>query len=414
MPDSQKCLVIGGGLAGVTAAFWAARQDPAAEILLVEKEDRLAAWLDRMGKQAVVLGSVQESGEGGEPAYVRGAGMMSGILRQWPGSECLAWLASAGLCLELENNGTFRASGGKETRATLVRLLEEAGVQVRLGYAVEAVSARPGGGFRVWSRAGEALEASCLLLATGGERNHGMKLAREWGVEVEAPFAGYARLRLASPKTGERLGPMAREAGIRCVKTGETATGLLQVSARGLEGDAVSALSARLCETWLQMRYRFRLEVDWLPEFSVAAVRSELDSRTRRGSRRPVGEDPLFHFNQRQWDYFLESARVDADLAWPRLKAKKLQALVQRLKGDPLTIAGMGLPAGERAWAGGVRTEGVNRETGESLATPGIFHAGEILDILGLPGGPHLNMAWATGYLAGSAMVLRWKRPSDT
>ena len=104
--------------------------------------------------------------------------------------------------------------------------------------------------------------------------------------------------------------------------------------------------------------------------------------------------------------YLFKAARIDAETPWPRLKSKKLQTLVQRLKADAIRFKGMGLPSGERAWAGGVDTGGINVATGQSVSTPGLYFAGEMLDILGVPGGTHHNVAWASAHVAGSSMGL--------
>jgi predicted flavoprotein YhiN len=258
----------------------------------------------------------------------------------------------------------------------------------------------------VWSREGFPESGDKLLLATGGERNHGLTLAREAGMEAAAPVPAYVRLRLTSPKLGDRLGPLSRQVRLSCPATGLCETGAGQFSSRGLEGEVLSRLACQLCEGWSQRGYRLALNVDWVPEVSPAALRGELASRSEGGRRKPIGDDPLFGFTPRQWRVFLELARIEADLPWGRLKPKKLQTLVQRLKAHALKFDGMGLPSGERAWAGGLDLRCVDPGTGACLRSPGLHVAGEMLDMLGMPGGRQLNLVWASGYVAGSAMAL--------
>jgi predicted Rossmann fold flavoprotein len=375
-------------------------------VVLVEKGPELAGWAGQAFTRDIPLGSSGTQELFDPRLYPRAAAAAGRILAKWSGAASREWLESSGVVLAGEADGLFIAPQPKPFQEQLRALLEAAGVEIRLNHAIESIARQPGGGFRVWSREGEALSAGRLLLATGGERNHGQKLARELGAGTEAPFAAFLRLRLTDSSKLVQAGAFARCARLRCIRTGGEATGTVQLTSRGLEGPAVSNLSASLCQAWKEMDYRFRLEVDWLPETAGAAVRNELDARCRRGTRRKIGDEPLFGFNDRQWSSFLESARVDPALPWPRLKARKLQALVQRLKGDQLSVEGMGLPRGERAWAGGIGVDSIDIETGESLASPGVYFAGEILDMLGLPDGPHLNLGWATGYIAGSAMAL--------
>ena len=406
MPELKNNIVIGGGLAGLAAAYWARRQNPEAGVILLEKEPVTLAWAERFVRLPLLVGNTREMAVGGPAVFPRGWSGAGMALSQWPGLATRDWLESIGLPVYREED-RFLVKSGPALRDALVEAARRLGVDIRTDYAVENISRQEDGSFRVWSREGDPVTGARLLIATGGERNHGLKLASQLGGEAIPPLPGFVRLRLASMKAGEHLGPMECPVRLRCVRSGETAEGLLQISARGLEGPAVASLSARLCELWAQLRYELKLEIDWLPGLTGQQVRAELDARRQRGGRRAIADDPLFGLRARAWLFFLESARVEADVPWPRLKAKKLQALLQRLKADTVNVAGMGLPAGERAWAGGIRSDGVDGGTGEIPGSGGVYLGGEILDILGEPGGFHLNAIWATAYRAGSAMALR-------
>ncbi len=406
MPDFENVTIVGAGMAGLSAAWWAVRQQPGLPVVVLERESGPLAWLADESPEPVVLGR----GSGGIPPvkedYPGGWPEIGRILQKWEGSATRGWLESLGVELVRLDEEAFGCSGGGDLREALIRSLTDLGVRLRTSFAVETVSAQPGGGFRVWSRDGQVEAGGALLLATGGERNHGLKLASEFGFTVNAPVPAFLRLRLASPKLGHQLGPMTRDIGLSCLKSGEQSRGKATLSGRGLEGPAVSDLSSRLHRLWKQLNYRLQLAVDWFPDLRGASIRQELASRCERGGRRLVGEEPLLGFSQRQWVYFLESVRIDPDLPWGRIKAKKVQALTQRLKNDPVAVAGMGLPAGERAWAGGIDLSTLDLNRCQSLRHPGLFAAGEMLDFSGRPGGHHLNAVWASGYLAGSSMGL--------
>ena len=260
--------------------------------------------------------------------------------------------------------------------------------------------------FRIWSKDGQVFACQRLLLATGGERNHGMALAREMGIEENPCLPAYVRLRLASPKLAQQMGPVSRGIRLRCPRSGLSVSGPASLSARGLEGDVLSGLSCRLCEDWKQRGYRISLEIDWVPSVSASAIRGELDSRCQAGRRKGIGDDPLFGLSTRQWLGFLELVRIAPETPWVRIKSKQLQSLVQRLKGHSVAFSGMGLAVGERTWAGGIRAEEIDWATGASSRANGVYCTGDILDALGTPGGAHLNLLFSAAYLAGSGMAL--------
>jgi hypothetical protein len=405
MPELTKRIIIGGGFAGIAAAYWCRRQNPEQPVSLHEKESHLLPWMDRAGLAEIPLGRLTDHETPESSEFARGGAHASGIVEKWPGLATRDWLASLGIPLETQHTGRFTAAA-RQLRELLTEALISAGVEVRTEFSLETISRQPDGSFRIWSRDGLADAGQCVLLATGGARNHGMAMAREFGLEERPSIPAFVRLKAASPKLGEQLGPLTRDIRLRCARSGLEASGTATFSSRGLEGDPLSRLSCQLCEDWKQRGYRVSLEIDWIPELSASALRGELVSRTRTGKRKQVGDEAAFGFTLRQWRVFLASARIDPETPWMRLKTRKLQTLVQRLKAHQVAFSGMGLPSGERAWAGGVGSTEVDWTTGEARGVGGLYLAGEILDLLGMPGGSHLNLTWASGYLAGSAMAL--------
>jgi predicted flavoprotein YhiN len=78
-----------------------------------------------------------------------------------------------------------------------------------------------------------------------------------------------------------------------------------------------------------------------------------------------------------------------------------LNRLIQNLFCYIVSIEGKTTFKDEFVTAGGVNLEEVNPETMESKILPGLFFAGEVMDIDGLTGGFNFQAAWTTGYLAG-------------
>lgn len=406
MTELRKCIIIGGGLAGLAGAFWCRRQDPRTTVVLYEKEAEVLSWVRPYRARDLLLGRELASREQEEGAIVRGLPELAGMPGKWSGQATREWLASLGIDLDRSEDGSFHPREGVDFRKQFREVLEKEGVEIRTGFSLESLSPQPEGGFRIWSR--EGIQDACgrLLLATGGGRNHGMAIAREErGMGMCPPIPAYVRLRLASPRLGDRLGPLAGVIGLRCPRHGTEVVGEATLSSRGLEGEAVSLLSGTFCEEWKSRDYRIQLEVDWLPAKSLPELRGDLSAKSQSGRRNPVGGEAQFGFTLRQWQAFLGLSRIDPETPWVRVRTRQLQTLAQRLKAHSLTFSGMGLPKGERAWAGGIERGALDWSTCEAVETRGLHLAGEIIDMLGEAGGAHLNLTWASAYLAGSAMV---------
>ena len=91
----------------------------------------------------------------------------------------------------------------------------------------------------------------------------------------------------------------------------------------------------------------------------------------------------------------------DDDLRACDLTKQKRQQLVESLKSLRLSIVETRPLAEATVTRGGVSIEQINPQTMESMRCPGLFFAGEIMDVDGPCGGYHLQMCWSTGALAG-------------
>jgi hypothetical protein len=96
---------------------------------------------------------------------------------------------------------------------------------------------------------------------------------------------------------------------------------------------------------------------------------------------------------------------LDADRRWTEVSKRHLAALIDQLKHGVYEVRGKGEFKEEFVTCGGVNLDEINFKTLESRVCPGLYFAGEILDIDGLTGGFNFQAAWTTGWLAGRAMA---------
>ena len=182
--------------------------------------------------------------------------------------------------------------------------------------------------------------------------------------------------------------------------------GPLLITHRGLSGPVVlrlSAWGARALHGW---DYRFPLHVNWLPALNEEKIGRELQARREAAGARLVVNAPIAPLPARLWDNWSPpraSARHALDGAHPRAGARA-GATVLRTE---FSVTGKSLNQDEFVTCGGVRLAEVNFKTMESKVCPGLFFAGELLDIDGVTGGFNFQAAWTTGWLAGRAMAVK-------
>ncbi|MBY0396865.1 MAG: NAD(P)/FAD-dependent oxidoreductase, partial [Thermoleophilia bacterium] len=130
----------------------------------------------------------------------------------------------------------------------------------------------------------------------------------------------------------------------------------------------------------------------------------ELERRileTSRDGRRPVVQLLPEALPRRLGEAVVRSAGIPAGRTGPELTRDERKRLLGAIKGLRLPIAGTLGFAKAEVTSGGVALDEVSPERLESLKRPGLFFAGEVLDLDGRIGGYNFQAAWSTGWLAG-------------
>lgn len=404
--DQANIFIVGAGLSGNFAAIWSRENNPEAKIQLVEREQNVVPELDRWRGKYWILGNRLTDSSAVEGEFIRGADGIRYSIATWSGENLYAWLKEWGIPgIEAWEGGeiALKSEAYHEFQNRILEILHELEVEVHMGVTLTDFRPQPSGGYRCWFNEIDPVAAERIILASGGARSHVHKLLREHGVQVRDPLAGYIRLKPASRKWAGTGGVIRREVMVKDRRSGRTQTGEIVLGPRGFEGSALSALATHEAEAWRERRFRVTLEFDWVPEWSGGQLKRRMEELTQNADRRGVGEYCPLEVPSRLWHLWLKECRIPSDLPWSRLKQRQVQTLITAAKQGSVAFEGMGLPSEERAWAGGVELSEWNWESGELHGLPGVYVAGEILDVLGRPGGFQAQMAWASAYVAGAS-----------
>jgi len=126
--------------------------------------------------------------------------------------------------------------------------------------------------------------------------------------------------------------------------------------------------------------------------------------RAAHPRQRVVAWNP-FGLSQRLWERLMAAAEITPANPWTSVSNQALEALAAQLARGEFAVTGKSLFKEEFVTCGGVRREEIDFKTMESRLRPGLYFAGEVLDIDGLTGGFNFQAAWTTGWLAGQAMA---------
>lgn len=402
MGDPLSLAVVGGGAAGFFAAIAAAEGAPGTQVTVLEKTvEFLAKVRISGGGRCNVTHACWEPREFSQ-RYPRGAEALIGPLHRFSPAETVAWFAEHGVTLKTEADGRmFPVTDSSQTVIdALVQAARVAGVKLRKSVPVMAIR-REGGKFAVQLGNGETLMVDRVLLATGGCRAVAAgALAVALGHTLAAPVPSLFAMHLEPGWLGELPGIAVDPVAVSVPGTGLAEKGPMLITHAGVSGPAVLRLSAWGARILHERAYRFPLHVDWVPEFSPVEAFSE--KRKQEGTKRLV-KTPIGRLPGRLWEAMIGAAGITAETRWCELSRPAREKLAGLLKQTVLTVTGKTLNKDEFVTCGGVPLREVDCRTMESRVCPGLFFAGELLDLDGVTGGFNFQAAWTTGWLAGRA-----------
>ena len=404
--SSRVMVVAGGGAAGFFGAIAAAEHAPGAEVVLLEKSPELLAKVTLSGggrcnvtHHCFEVARLIQS-------YPRGGRELQGPFHRFQPRDTVEWFESRGVPLKVEEDGRMfpvsnRSSSIVEALTTAAR---DAGVKVVTSCGVEALAARPGGGFQLTLSSGEAMACDRLLVASGGNKNTaGYRLAASVGHTIEPPVPSLFTFNIEDPSLQALAGIAVPDAQVTAPAQKLVQRGPLLITHWGLSGPAALKLSSWGARAFADADYTFELNVCW-QRMTREDLAEALEQMRKSNPVRGVLSGGVLEVPNRLWEWLCGRAGIDIRDQWARLSKVQAARLVNEVTCCRLAVTGKSMFKEEFVTCGGVRLSEVNFKTMESKRCPGLHFAGEVLDIDAVTGGFNFQAAWTTGYLAGLAM----------
>jgi predicted Rossmann fold flavoprotein len=406
--NSRRVTVVGGGAAGFFAAITCAEAMPRAEVMILEKSAQFLSKVRISGGGRCNVTHACFDAREFTTRFPRGERALIGPFQRFQASDTVAWFKERGVKLKTESDGRmFPTSDSSETIIDcLVGAAKAAGVKLVAHCGVEHVAKRAEGGFDLKLSNGETQTCDRLLLAMGGCRTvAGGQLAISLGHTLEAPVPSLFTFHSTTAWLRGLAGISVESVEASVPGTRLRERGALLVTHNGLSGPAILRLSAWGARVLHDCDYKFALHLNWLPHLSAEEIAAALNARREQQPAKLVINTPITPLPARLWERLVVTAGVEPDMRWSRLTRAAQHRLIQQLIRTETTVTGKSLNKDEFVTCGGVQLREVNFKTMESRICPGLYFAGELLDIDGITGGFNFQSAWTTGWLAGQALA---------
>ncbi len=393
----KRIAVIGAGAAGCFCAAELRRLRPDFRVDVYESGPKALAKVAITGGGRCNLTNSFEGIRSLSEAYPRGDRLMKRLLKQFSQEDAWRWFESAGVPLVLqEDHCVFpQSQDAMDIVRALLRHMEGANLLLR----TQVSSVMPGSTGHLLVE-GEPYDA--VVVTTGGAPKglpmlDGLDL--EWVSTVPSLFTFTIR------DEGLRsLMGLVVDASVSIPGTAFKADGPLLITDWGLSGPAVLKLSSYAARHLHGTGYRAPLSVNWLAR-NEAQAREILQETAAGNPRKQVSNTPVAGLQARLWNHLTAKAGLRSDIRWAELGSKGLNKLVNVLTQDAYEIAGKTKFREEFVTCGGVALGNLDPATLESKRHPGLYFAGEVLDIDAITGGFNLQAAWTTAFTVARAIA---------
>ena len=392
----MDAIIVGGGAAGFFGAIELKRRRPDWRVVLLEAAARpLAKVRISGGGRCNVTHACFEISRLVQH-YPRGEKQLRALFSRFGPADTMKWFEDRGVPLKVESDGrVFPVSDSSQSIIDCLQgEAQRLGVEIRVNSRVLRIE--PGWTVHLQQ---ESLSAPRLLLATGGAPTVYPWLS-QLGHQMIPPCPSLFTFTVDDVRLRDLPGVSVDS--VRAVletKPPLRQEGALLITHWGLSGPVTLKLSAWGARMLQALDYQAWVRVDWLPDISQEEIRATFQ-RLQATSNKKISGDCPWSLPRRLWRNL-----VGDDSSWSRASEKSLNRLLESLKNCRLRVVAKGVFKEEFVVAGGVPLAEVELKTLESKLCPGLYLAGELLDVDGITGGFNFQNAWASGYLAGAAMA---------
>lgn len=399
-------IVIGAGPGGLIGAAECSKQG--FRVLVLEKNDQL-------GKKLLATGGGQCNITHDLPIddfcehYHEKGRYVRKVINKFQPSELMDYFEDLGVALEKKSNGKVfpKSKKASDVLGAMLNQLKKNRVEIRNKETVKSVTSKEGV-FQVQT-AETVYRAKNVLLATGGKSypslgtsGDGYFLAERLGHSVENVRPALAPVYIIEDTFSDLAGISLRNASVtvwRKNKKIDQISGDLLFTHNGLSGPVILNASRAF-------REKDQIKINFVKFNNEEAFSKGLGEHLKAyGKYTVIKSLDYYDIPKRVLEKILELSKVPLQLRCAELTKQQRAALVKNMLGLSVTINQVGSFEEAMVTAGGVVTAEVNATTMESRLIPGLYFAGEIMDVDGITGGFNLQFAFSSGYIAGRSIL---------
>ena len=395
----MKVAVIGAGAAGSFCSILIKRLHPLWDVDVFEASDRPMRKLALTGGGRCNLTNTFRNIQNLKQAYPRGDKLMKRILREFSPEDTREWFEKEGVRLTTEaDQRIFPCSqNALDVVNTLLASMRKEGISLHLSYRLKKITPSPGGYELAFSNGKKSLSDKVVIVCGGMSSPKVSNQLFSLDMEIIPPVPSLFSFHIEDGRLTALAGTTIGQCTASIPGTKFRSEGSILVTHQGMSGPAILKLSSYAARYMAEMPLPLNIGINWMGR--------ESEEDTRQWIKETIAQSPHKHISSvyppcltsRFWKYMLEKSNISTDIPFNALNTKQTNRLTATLTNDIYPIKGKNRNKEEFVTCGGIALSEVYPQSLESRKYPGIFFAGEILDIDAITGGFNLQAAWSTG-----------------
>ena len=396
----KSIAIIGGGAAGCFCAIELKRRMPESKVTIYESQNRLLAKVAITGGgRCNLTNSFSDFRDANgnitslEHVYPRGHRLIKRLFNVFSPEDTVKWFESHGVRLVTQEDGCIfpKSQDAMEIVHTLENLIRQEGIQVKTGHKITDIT---------------ALKEDIKVITTGGKKtDKGYEFLSRLNMETQKPIPSLFTFEVKDKGLNSLSGTVVENATLSIPSTRFRSQGILLITDWGTSGPATLKLSSYAARFLSDNNYNTPVTINWLSKTQEEAL-IILKEIIAENKQKKLSSINIPTITSRLWSHLITRAQIREDIRCSEIGSKQLNRLSATLTADTYQITAKGKFKEEFVTCGGVSLNEIDQNTLRSKKHPGIFFAGEVLDIDAITGGFNLQAAWTTGYVAAKSIQL--------